>query len=192
MDRGTVAGLILAAGAGTRFGEQPKLLAKLNGRPLLEHVITAMTEVGELERVIVVLGAHAEQLLGGVEFGRAEPLVCPDWSDGVSASLRCGAEALAGSERVLVAVGDTPGLTAEVVRRVLAAAPGTRARYGGVPGHPVLLGPDQLVRLHQLRGDVGARGLLADAPSVECGDLASGLDVDTCADLNQLTVRRSG
>lgn len=184
--------MILAAGAGTRFGERPKLLAQLDGRPLLEHVVRAMTEVGELERCVVVLGARAEQLLGGVEFGRAEPLVCPDWGEGLSASLRCGAAALTGFERVLVALGDTPMLTADVVRRVLAAAPGTRARYGGVPGHPVLLGPDQLGRLDQLHGDVGARELLADAPTIECGDLAGGLDVDTPADLDGITLRRSG
>jgi molybdenum cofactor cytidylyltransferase len=183
------AGLILAAGAGSRFGEQPKLMAVLDGRPLLEHVIAAMTEVGELERVIVVLGAHAEQLLAGVDFGRSEPLVCPNWSQGLSASLRCGVLALGARERVLVALGDTPGLTAQVVRRVLAAAPGTRARYGGVPGHPVLLGPDQLGRLGELRGDSGARELLAGGETIECQDLASGQDVDTHADLDGLRFR---
>jgi CTP:molybdopterin cytidylyltransferase MocA len=139
--------------------------------------------------VIVVLGSHAEQLLTGIDFGRSEPLVCPGWSEGLSASLRCGVEALGARERVLVALGDTPGITADVVRRVLAAAPGTRARYGGVPGHPVLLGPDQLGRMGELQGDIGARELLAGAQTIECGDLASGRDVDTRADLEGLRLR---
>lgn len=187
MDAPGAAGLILAAGAGSRFGEEPKLLAELGGRPLLQHTVEALTGVPELEPVVVVLGARAEQLRAEVEFGRARTVVCEEWSEGLSASLRCGVAALAGSERVLVALGDSPGLPAAVIRRLLAAAPGTRACYAGVPGHPVLLGPDQLQRLDRLGGDVGARDLVAGAPTIECGDLASGLDVDTPADLRRLT-----
>ncbi len=182
-------GLVLAAGAGSRFGEAPKLLAELGGRPLLEHAVNALTGVPELGAVVVVLGAHAEQLRAGVDFGRARAVVCENWSEGLSASLRCGVAALPAVERVLVGLGDVPGLGAEVVRRLMAAAPGTRACYGGVPGHPVLLGPEQLSRLGELRGDVGARELLRGALTIECGDLASGLDVDTPADLDALTLR---
>lgn len=180
----TVAGLVLAAGAGTRFGQKPKLLAELDGRPLLQHVIDAM---GELDPVVVVLGAHAEQILASVAFGRARTVICHEWSAGLSASLRCGVAALGGAERVLVALGDAPGLTPAVVRRLLGTEPGSRASYGGVPGHPVLLGPQQLGRLEALRGDVGARELLSGGSLVECGDLASGLDVDTPQDLLNLS-----
>ena len=55
-----VAGLILAAGGGTRFGAEPKQLAELRGRPLLEWAIRAQCDVPALERVVVVLGAHAD------------------------------------------------------------------------------------------------------------------------------------
>ena len=85
-----VAGLILAAGEGTRFGPEPKLLAELEGRPVLEHALRAQGAVPELERVAVVLGAHSDQVLERVDLGRAEPLVCPDWGQGQAASLRCG------------------------------------------------------------------------------------------------------
>lgn len=183
------AGLVLAAGAGSRFGEEPKLLAQLDGRPLLQHVVDAMVGVPELEPVVVVVGAQAGRVRAGVDLGRARAVVCPDWADGLSASLRCGADAVIGAERVLVALGDLPTLSPAVIRRVLAAAPGSRAAYGGVPGHPVLLGPDQLAALDGLRGDVGARELLAAARLIECSDLGSGADVDTRADLETLSLR---
>ncbi|HET9718801.1 MAG TPA: nucleotidyltransferase family protein [Solirubrobacteraceae bacterium] len=180
-------GLVLAAGAGTRFaGGGPKLLAELDGRPVLEHVITAMCAVRELDRVLVVLGAHADEVLTGVAFGRAEPVRCPDWAEGMAASLRCGAAALTGADRVLVALGDAPGLTPEVVLRLLAAPAGARAVYRERPGHPVVLGRQHLRRLAEVQGDTGARRLLEEGPRVECGDLASGLDIDTVADLEEV------
>lgn len=178
---------MLAAGAGTRFaGGGSKLLADLDGRPVLEHVIAAMCAVRELDRVVVVLGAHADAVRARVAFGRAEPLRCPDWAEGMAASLRCGADALAGASRVLVALGDVPGLTPEVVRRLLTAPAGARAVYAGRPGHPVLLGPRHLGRLRDVHGDVGARELLEAGPLIECADLASGMDIDTVADLEEM------
>jgi len=184
------AGLILAAGAGTRFaGGGPKLLADLDGRPLLQHAVDALTAVAELDRVVVVLGAHAEEVQGAIDFGRAEPVVCPGWSEGMAASLRCGAAALAGAERVIVALGDAPGLPPQLIRRFLDAAPGSRAVYGGRPGHPVVLGAPQLERLAGLHGDRGARDLLEGGEQIECGDLAPGRDVDTTGDLEE--VRRA-
>ncbi|HWD64686.1 MAG TPA: nucleotidyltransferase family protein [Solirubrobacteraceae bacterium] len=190
MSAGGLAGLILAGGAGTRFGQGPKLLADLNGRPLLEHAIEAMISVEELPVVVVVLGAQADRLLEEVEFGRSIPVVCPDWDQGLSASLRTGAAAISGAERVVVTLGDSPTITSAVVRRFLDAPAGSRATYGGTPGHPVVIGPEQLSRLAKLRGDAGARDLIAGAAVIECGDLASGRDVDTPADL--ATLRRVG
>lgn len=180
-------GLILAAGAGARFAaDQPKLLAPLGGRPLLEHAIAAQTAVPELERVVVVLGAQADQVRAAVDFGRAEAVDCPDWADGMSASLRCGACALAEVERVIVTLGDAPDVSAALIRRFLDAPPGARAVYGGRPGHPVVLGPEQLSALATLDGDRGARGLLDGGLEVECSDLAAGRDVDTTEDLKEL------
>lgn len=185
MTQTRVAGLVLAAGAGTRFGRSSKLLAELDGRPLLEHAVRAMCAVTELERVVVVLGAHADALVAAVDFGRAEPIRCPRWGDGLSASLRCGAEALSGCDRLIVTVGDAPGVTPLVIRRFLDAPGGARATYDGRPGHPAVLGPEQLTRLAELAGDAGARSLLAGGPRIECGDLASGRDIDTTADLEE-------
>jgi CTP:molybdopterin cytidylyltransferase MocA len=183
---GSTCGLILAAGDGSRFGPRSKLLAELGGRPLLEHAIRAQTEVGELERVVVVLGAHAEEVLAGVEFGRAEPIVCERWCDGMAWSLRAGADALRRAGRVIVTLGDAPTVTTAVVRRFLTAPAGARAVYAGRPGHPVVLGGEQLERLRSLSGDVGARAMLGCGPLIECSDLCSGRDVDTVRDLQEV------
>ncbi len=177
------AGLVLAAGAGSRFGAEPKLLAELRGRPLLEHAIAAQCEVAELERVVVVLGASAEEILERVELMRAEAVVCERWQEGLSASLRCGVEALADSDKVVVTLGDEPLMTPELIARFSRLAPGTRATYGGRPGHPVVLGPQHIRAVGDLRGDHGARELLAGATTLECGALAASRDVDTVADL---------
>jgi CTP:molybdopterin cytidylyltransferase MocA len=168
-----IAGLILAAGAGTRFGDQPKLLAELDGRPLLEHAIRAQSAVRTLDRI-------------GVESPDPEPVLCADWREGQAASLRCGAEALAGARKVLVTLGDEPLLTPPVIAHFLDEPPGTRASYDGRPGHPVVLGPTELDQIATLTGDRGARGLIRDWRLVECGHLCPSRDVDTVSDLEAI------
>jgi CTP:molybdopterin cytidylyltransferase MocA len=184
-----IAGLVLAAGAGTRFGERSKLLAELEGRPLLEHAVAAQCAVVELERVVVVLGAASEEILSRVDLGRAEPVVCEHWQEGQAASLRCGIEALtAGHEisRVIVTLGDQPRMTPALIARFLGEPPGTRATYEGRPGHPVVLGPVQVRAIARLHGDQGARELLRDGGAVECGYSSAALDVDTPEDLEAI------
>jgi molybdenum cofactor cytidylyltransferase len=182
-----IAGLVLAAGGGSRFnGNGSKLLAELDGRPLLEHAVRAQTAVAALERVVVVLGAWAAEVRAAVAFGRAEPVVCAGWADGQAASLRCGVAALGDAERVLVTLGDEPGVTPAVIERLLGAPPASRATYRGRPGHPVVLGPAQLAAVAALDGDTGARALLRGGREVECADLADGRDVDTLEDLEAI------
>lgn len=182
-----VAGLILAAGEGSRFGPEPKLLAPLDGRPVVEHAIRAQCAVPELERVAIVLGARAQEVLERVDLIRAEPVVCEDWNLGQAASLRCGLEFLleqAGAERVVVTLGDEPLIGASTVARFVAEPPGTRALWQGRPGHPVVLGPEQLAGVRSITGDRGARGLVRGGREIECGEMGgSGLDIDTPEDL---------
>jgi CTP:molybdopterin cytidylyltransferase MocA len=185
-----VAGLILAAGAGARFGPEPKLTAELGGRPVLEHAIRAQTSVPEIERVVVVVGARAERVLSSVDLGRAEPLVCAQWDEGQAASLRCGAEFVftaLGAERVLVTLGDEPLIGAAVIRRFAGEPAGTRAVWNGRPGHPVVLGPEHLAGIRLLTGDSGARGLLGGAREIECAEMGgAGCDIDTPEDLESV------
>ena len=103
-----------------------------------------------------------------IEFGDAEALVCEDWDEGMAASLRCGTRALPGCAWIIVTLGDQPRITPQVIAAIVAhaerAPAGTmavRATYGGEPGHPVALSAALLPRVQELRGDVGARELLA-------------------------------
>jgi CTP:molybdopterin cytidylyltransferase MocA len=178
-------GLILAGGDGSRFGPESKLVQELAGRPVLEHAVRAQCAVAAIERVVVVLGAYADVVLSRVDFGRAEPVICPDWEVGMSATMKFGLDALFPVERVVLTLGDSPTITPAVIERLLPAEPGTRAVYHGEPGHPVILGPEQIDRIRFVRGDVGARRLLGGS-TIECSDLCSGADVDTPAELERL------
>ena len=120
-----IGGIVLAAGAASRFGGG-KQLAFLDGRPLLEHAVKAMTSA-PVGRVLVVLGAVAEHVLAGVDLHGAEPLVCERWSEGQSASLACGLAELADCEAVVVTLGDQPRVSPDAIRRVIAGRGGGAA-----------------------------------------------------------------
>ncbi len=181
-----VAGLILAAGGGTRFGDRSKLLADLGGRPLLQWAVDAQCAVAVLNPVVVVLGAQAEEITARVRFDRARTVVCADWAAGQAASLRCGLAALRGAAKVVVTLGDAPLVTSAVIARFAGEPPRTRATYGGRPGHPVVLGPEEMTALMSVTGDRGARDLLHGGPVIEVGHLCSGRDVDTPDDLEEI------
>jgi molybdenum cofactor cytidylyltransferase len=176
------AGLVLAAGAGRRFGAEPKLLARVAGRPVLQHVVDHARAI--LHPVVVVLGAHAEAIATHVHLGDARAVICDDWAEGQAASLRRGAQALAEEQKVLVLLGDQPFVTPDVIERLAAEPPGTRAAYGGEPGHPAVLGPELLALAATLHGDAGLRD--ADWRLVECGDRSRAADLDTPDDLEAI------
>ena len=185
-----IGGLILAAGKGSRFGGR-KQLADLDGRPLLEHAILAMT-ASPVGRVAVVLGAGAESVIARVDFHGSEPILCERWEEGQSASLACGLAELPGCEAVVVTLGDLPHLSTNAIRRVIAARgegiEAVRATYSGAPGHPVLLERELVERMRDVTGDHGARNLLLSVSprEVPCDDLGGGEDVDTPAQLDAL------
>jgi CTP:molybdopterin cytidylyltransferase MocA len=188
-----IAGVVLAAGAASRFGA-PKQLAVLDGRPLLQHALDAQADAGLDERVLV-LGARAEEVRAAVDPRGARVVVCAGWEEGMAASLRAGLGDLPPGTWAVVTLGDQPRIPAAAVRAVadaaLAGAGGAaavRATYGGTPGHPIALGPAILARVARLRGDVGARPLLAGAAvhELELGALGSPDDVDTPEQLEAL------
>jgi molybdenum cofactor cytidylyltransferase len=192
------AAIVLAAGEGRRFGS-PKQLALLHGQPLLQHVLDAANAAPALGELLLVLGAHADEIEAKVRVGRARVVRCDDWREGMAASLRAGAAALpSDAEAALILLGDqplvTPALIALVVdRAAVEAAEGNavdavRVSYGSVPGHPVLLGRKIMAGIPALRGDVGARDLLgtAEVRLVESIDTGGGVDIDTPEQLEAL------
>lgn len=195
-----IGAIVLAAGAGRRFGGAAggKLLAPLDGKPVLEHVVE-LARAAPVERVVVALGAGAAEVRAIADLGEAEAVECPDWAEGQAASLRCAVAALGpGADAALVLLGDQPRIAPAAVTGVLrardpAAADAVRATWGGVPGHPVLLERVLLARVPSLRGDIGARGLLAGARvcEVTCDGLGDPTDVDTPQTLLALARRGS-
>jgi CTP:molybdopterin cytidylyltransferase MocA len=194
-DGDQVLGLVLAAGRAARMG-RAKQLADLAGRPLLEHVLAAMS-AAPVDHLVVVLGAYADRVLATVDLHRARPLVVPEWDRGMGRVLALaltevrqgqgGADAPGDWGAVVVALGDQPLVSAAAVARVVdawrgGAGPVVSAAYRGRHGHPKLFDRVVLGELRQLSGDAGARGLLARHPGwvvpVEVGELGSDLDVD--------------
>jgi len=179
-------GLLLAAGAGTRMG-RPKALVD-------DWLVRSVESLADCDRVVVVLGARADEALPLLDAYDVTIVVAHDWAEGMGASLAAGlGHAQHGDQsRCLVTLVDLPDVGRDVVRRVL-AEPDTedvlaRAAYDGVPGHPVLLGrthwPGVLV---VSEGDRGARDYLRSHQhtEVECGDLATGRDVDSAPTRDQ-------
>lgn len=183
-DGGTPAGLVLAAGAGRRFGGPKALARDPDGVPWVERAVRAIRD-GGCDPVVVVLGAAADAAARLVPAG-ASVVRAEGWSEGVSASLRAGLEAVASTSAsaVVVVPVDTPDLPAAAVTRVAARASHGAlafAAYDGAPGHPVVIGRDHWAAVAAaVSGDVGARPYLRehDAESVECADLWSGTDRD--------------
>lgn len=185
-----LAAVVLAAGAGERFGG-PKQLAELDGRPMLTHVVETALDHPAVDRVVVVLGARADAVRAALPAERfpLRIVVCADWADGPSASLRCGLGALDGAD-ALVLLADQPRLPSAAIDRVL-ATPGelVRATVDGRPGHPVLLRGPWPARIAALGDDERRTTLRRQARPVEVGDLGGSDDVDRPADLDRLRER---
>jgi molybdenum cofactor cytidylyltransferase len=185
-----VGGIVLAAGAGRRFGGT-KQLAPLHGRPLLEHAVEHLLSVPAVWPVVVVLGHAAADIQAEVDVGDADVVVCADWESGQAASLRCGIAALGRVDAAVVVLGDQPYITPQVIAAVLDHAgdghDAVRATYDGAPGHPVLLGRALLERAGELEGDAGFRDLLAQArvQTFEAGHLCDPTDIDTREELTR-------
>ena len=190
-----VAGIVLAAGAGTRFGGA-KQLARLNDEPLLAHVLRAVRAVDRLDPVVVVLGAHAAAIRAEVDFAGLRVIDCPDWAEGQAASLRAGVAAVGDVDAAVVLLGDMPFVTPAVIAGAIDQLTGdhaaVRTRYAGKPGHPVVLGRRVLDRVPELEGDVGARDLLASVRvrEWEGGHLCDPTDIDTPEQLAAQRARR--
>jgi CTP:molybdopterin cytidylyltransferase MocA len=180
----TVAGVVLAAGEGRRFGG-PKAVAHVAGERLVDRAVRVARE-GGCDPVVVVAGAAPLEVAG------AEVVDNPDWASGMASSLRAGLAALpAAADAALILLVDTPWLGPGSVRRLLAAhRSGARlavATYDGERGHPVLLGRDHWAGVAaSAQGDNGARAYLASRPDevieVDCTGTGVPTDVDLPTD----------
>ncbi len=164
-----IAAVVLAAGASTRFGSPKQRL-------LLGEVLGRVRAARSIDEIVVVLGAYEIET-------DARTVRCAEWDDGPGASLRCGLAALGPEvEAAAVVLADGPDLAPEALDRVADAWRDGRgevlaASYGGVRGHPVVLGRGAWGRVP----DEGARAL--EPILIACDDLGSPGDVDFADDL---------
>lgn len=191
----TTAAVVLAGGGSRRLG-RPKQLIRLRDRPMLEHVVDAVRS-WPVDTVVVVLGAHAEEILDEVDFGDAVVAINDDWEEGIAASLRVGLDILSRDAHVewaFVVLGDQPGIPGEVPVALLEVSEET-TRDAVVPlyryerSHPVLFRRRLWERLMALEGDHGAAELLRAHPDwveeVRVDHLPP-RDVDTASDVADL------
>jgi CTP:molybdopterin cytidylyltransferase MocA len=187
-----VAGVLLAAGAGSRFG-QPKALVTLGGQTLAERG-TGLLRAGGADPVLVVTGAAP------VALDDVLTVHNPDWRTGMGSSLRAALRALADADAgaAVIALADQPLVGPEAVTRLIAAyragATVAVAAYEGKPRNPVLLAREHWPEvIETATGDQGARAFLRTHPDlatlVECGDTGRPDDIDTPADLDRIAGR---
>jgi CTP:molybdopterin cytidylyltransferase MocA len=188
------AGLLLAAGEGSRLGT-PKALVEMGGELLVERGARVLTE-GGCSPVVVVLGARAADVAARARLDGAVVIVNDGWPEGIGASLRVGLRVLAdlGARSVVVTLADQPRIGPDVVRRLVShqSQPGAVvASYDGRQGNPVRLDASVWADVAALAvGDVGARAWMRAHPErvqvVACDDLGSDDDIDTREDLIRL------
>ena len=192
--RTSVAGILLAAGAGSRFG-QPKALVQLDGQTLAERGVNTLV-AGGADPIYVVTGAAPLQLDG------VHTVFNKQWRTGMGSSLRTALRTLPSHvDAAVVALADQPLVGAEAVARLIAAfeagATVAVAAYEGQPRNPVLLAREHWPEvIATATGDQGARAFLRARPDlvtlIECGDTGRPDDIDTTADLDRIAGHHRG
>jgi CTP:molybdopterin cytidylyltransferase MocA len=185
-----ISGVVLAAGEGRRFGGV-KQLALLDGTPLVLHAVETLRAAG-VDELIVVTG-HEAEAVEAVLPADAHPVRNPHYRDGQATSLAAALHDVSeDSEAAVILLADQPGVTPDDVRALVSGFLQTRAaivrlRYADGPG-PSLLSREIYAEAGHLRGDVGARVLIASHPEwvhdVDVDRIAP-RDVDTPEDLRQ-------
>jgi molybdenum cofactor cytidylyltransferase len=166
-----ISGLVLGAGASSRFG-QPKQLLPFKGSTLLGWAIDQAERATGLDEVIVVLGRAASEIREKVAFGNAKIVENPVFGEGCASSYRAGIEALdPRSEAIIILLGDQPGVDPETIDRVAGEwrhgeSQIALASYQGRKGHPMLFAKPLFGQLVGLHGDKAAWKLVDANPGL--------------------------
>jgi molybdenum cofactor cytidylyltransferase len=193
-----ISAIVLAAGQATRFG-QCKQLMLLGGKTLLQHVLDTVN-ASKVDEVLVVLGAHAEEIQSKLHFSRERVIINPDFSLGMSTSLQAGLRALSPSAgAAMIVLADQPFLASATLDHLIDEYQRNRLSvviptYQGARGNPVLVDRSLFAEMMQIRGDIGCRAIFDRHPeaisTVEVKDRGVVTDIDTMEDLD-LAARES-
>lgn len=192
-----IVGVLLAAGSGSRFEDGQKLLADLDGKPVVVRAGESLLDSG-LDEIVAVVGHSGEQVAETLAPLGIECVQNPDFGVGQSTSVRVGvADARArDADAVLFALGDAPCVRPETIDTILAAYRESDAdivvpTHDGQRGNPVLFDRAHFDALANVSGDVGGRKLFESNPvqNVAVDDPGIHLDVDTRSDLQSFRQR---
>ena len=183
-----IAAIVLAAGRSARMGGPNKLLATIDGVPLVRHVVDA-AKSSKASHVTLVTGSHAEQVSGLFKKNEIQIIHNSNYAKGLSSSLAAGIAAVPDNAvAAIVLLGDMPMISTATINRLIDAFnPETGAgivvpTFNGKRGNPVLWGRQYFNEFRTISGDVGARHLIgryADAVvEIEIGEEVA-LDLDT-------------
>jgi molybdenum cofactor cytidylyltransferase len=175
-ERLALAAIVLAAGTGSRYSDQPgaKLVAALDGRPLLEHVLLAVRAFGPAV-TITVLGHGADAIEGSIGWVSERRVTNPAPERGLASSIQVGVSALGATDLdgVFIVLGDQPRLRVEVMEALVAGAGEDASwivvpRYVDHPGprNPVLLMRPAWPLIDRLTGDQGLGALIDTRPEL--------------------------
>lgn len=186
--------IILAAGNSSRFGATKQLL-QLNNETLLQHVIDEAIESGA-EPIVVVTGAHADEVSKGIIKQQAQVVFNHKWEEGMASSIVAGAHAAItynnGIENIIIAVCDQPFISSSLFKQLYQTHEETKhivaSAYADTIGTPVLFTQKYFDALLALTGDEGAKKILkANAEDVATVEFLQGaVDIDTQKDYEDL------
>jgi molybdenum cofactor cytidylyltransferase len=169
------------------------MLAEVDGRPMLQHVLDLAAAAG-LDPVVVVLGQDAEVIEAALTWGKEIRLINEDPARGISSSVEVALDAVGDSARTLILLGDQPRLTLDQLLAVLAAdldsaRPIVIPRYRGIPGNPVVLERAAWPLARELEGDRGmSQRFHSHMDLIRYVDVPGrNPDVDTQADLEAVS-----
>ena len=191
-----IAALVLAAGQSRRMGKTNKLLAEIDGEPMVTHVVDTVL-ASQARPVVVVTGHEADRVRAALAGRDVEFVVNPDYADGLSTSLARGLAALPDDiDGVLACLGDMPRVKPQHLDRLIAAFRPAENRsicvptYNGKRGNPVLWAASYFADMRKVTGDVGARHLIGENDDQVCEvsfeDDGIFIDVDTPKTLKAL------
>jgi molybdenum cofactor cytidylyltransferase len=190
----SITAVVLAAGGSKRFGEN-KLLMEVDGIPVVRKCLDSVKDAGGVDKIVLVTGHQSDILLGAVgDLEDVQAVHNHDHDSGMASSLKKGLEASGDAGGILVVLGDMPGITPELITRIINAyrnscAWAIRPMVGDRPGHPVILGRELFPEVMGLEGDIGAKEVLArNKDRILTMDIDPGTqaDIDTKEDYERL------
>jgi xanthine dehydrogenase accessory factor len=195
-----ISAIVLAAGEATRFGHCKQLMP-LGGKLLLEHVLDNLRQSG-VDEVVVVLGAHSDEIQNRIHFRDVRVVLNPDYQSGMSTSIQAGLRALPeATEAAMIVLADQPLVTSSTLDALVDEYRRSHASvvvptYNGFRGNPVIVDRALFAEMMEIRGDIGCRSIFGDHAEsivkVAVDDPGIVTDIDTPEDLERLVRARDG